>query len=336
VADPAQQSQLERWVSFGASVVAPATVLSAVLFYFGYVSSRAQYAYFGVDVDTIGLSTQDYVMRSPQPLLFPLLVLTLVGVGAMLLHNAVNRRLIGIYRRPAAQLSEPERAERAQTSARVRRVAHRLLVTGLVVFGVGAILLISYPSVRDWPLYNLVTPIVIALGVMSSWYASHVLSQIARLEAAAGGGPPPGGGQPPGLGGAPPADRDGSVLIRRTAAVLVVVVVVATLFWATATVAQWSGRGVAKYTARHLDELPSVILDTKERLYLRDPGVEETALPAAADQDFRYRYRRLRLLIQGHDRMFLVPDGWSASDSTLVVPLDDSVRAQFQFQNDPP
>lgn len=50
--------------SVATTVIAPATMLSASLFYFGYVSSRAQHEYFGLDVDTIGLSTQDYVMRS--------------------------------------------------------------------------------------------------------------------------------------------------------------------------------------------------------------------------------------------------------------------------------
>jgi hypothetical protein len=114
------------------------------------------------------------------------------------------------------------------------------------------------------------------------------------------------------------------------------VVIAAGVFWATATVAQWSGRGQAQDSARHLDRLPRVILDAKERLYLRDPGVEETMLPPAEGQTFHYRYRHLRLLIVGHDRMFLVPDAWSASDSTLVVPMDGSVRVQFQFQNQPP
>lgn len=52
---------------------------------------------------------------------------------------------------------------------------------------------------------------------------------------------------------------------------------------------------------------------------------------------FHYRYRGLRLLIEGQNRMFLVPDGvWSASDATLIVPLDGSVRVQFQFQFQPP
>ena len=123
----------------------------------------------------------------------------------------------------------------------------------------------------------------------------------------------------------------------RIASALIYVVIAASIFWATATIAQGSGRGLAKYAAQHLDDLPNVILDTKERLFLRDgPSVEETVLPQWEGQTFHYRYRGLRLLIEGQDRMFLVPDRWSASDATLIVPLDGSVRVQFQFQNQSP
>ncbi len=66
------------------------------------------------------------------------------------------------------------------------------------------------------------------------------------------------------------------------------------------------------------------------------PAITETLLPASEGQTFHYRYRGLRLLIDGQDRMFLVPEHWSASDSTLIVPLDGSVRVQFQFENQPP
>ena len=34
--------------------------------------------------------------------------------------------------------------------------------------------------------------------------------------------------------------------------------------------------------------------------------------------------------------LFLVPDIWSPSNSTLVVPLDGSVRVWFRFMNQPP
>jgi hypothetical protein len=125
-------------------------------------------------------------------------------------------------------------------------------------------------------------------------------------------------------------------LLRRSARALVVVVIVVSVFWTTATVAQWSGRGLAQRQALDLDQLPSVILDTKERLYLRSPGIDEKVLEQSEGQTFHYRYRNLRLLIHANDLMFLVPNKWSASDSTLIVKMSDSVRVQFQFQNQRP
>ncbi len=101
-----------------------------------------------------------------------------------------------------------------------------------------------------------------------------------------------------------------------------------------ATIAQWSGLGQAQEQARHLDELPSVIVDTQERLFLpSEMRVTETRLPAEEGQTFRYRYWGLRLLIFGDNLMFLVPDTWDKRDNTLVVPFDDSTRVQFQFRN---
>jgi len=299
LADESKSSQFERYLSLGASVVAPITIISALLFYFGYVSSRAQYAYFGIDVDAIGLSTQDYVMRSPQPLLVPLLVLVMIAVALVALHLWVTAWL---------GRARPERA---------RIVTHRALYIGLVILAAGITLIILYPVLADWPYYNLVTPIIVAVGAGVVAYSWRLVSRL-----------PP---QPDAL-----PSPAGSPALRRMGLVLLCVLVAATLFWSTATIAQWSGRGLARQDARHLDDLPRVILDTKERLYITDPFIKETALPPSEGQTFHYRYRNLRLLIQGKDRMFLVPDAWSASDSTLVVPLDDSVRVRFQFQNDPP
>ena len=299
MADESKSSQFERYLSLGASVVAPITIISALLFYFGYVSSRAQYAYFGIDVDTIGLSTQDYVMRSPQPLLVPLLVLVMIAVALVALHLWVTAWL---------GRARPERA---------RIVTHRALYIGLVILAAGITLIILYPVLADWPYYNLVTPIIVAVGAGVVAYSWRLVSRL-----------PP---QPDAL-----PSPAGSPALRRMGLVLLCVLVAATLFWSTATIAKWSGRGLARQDARHLDDLPRVILDTKERLYITDPFIKETALPPSEGQTFHYRYRNLRLLIQGKDRMFFVPDAWSASDSTLVVPLDDSVRVRFQFQNDPP
>jgi len=298
--------QVQRWLGVATTVIAPATLLSALLFYFGYVSSRAQYDYFGIDVDTIGLGTRDYVMRSPQPLLAPLLALVLLGALAVLGHLALRRRIDSAG---AVRLARYRLANRAGTG----------LAAALLATGIG--LLLGYAPLQDWAPYALVTPLLLAAGAAGLVYTAR----LRRLLAA------------------PVADSPGEqpaepmpVELRRGALVLAVLLIVTSLFWATATVAQWIGSGLARHYAARLDEFPSVILDTQERLYLRDPAVQETALPTAPGQRFHYRYRHLRLLIEGHDRMFLVPDRWSPSDSTLVLPLDNSVRVQFQFRNETP
>jgi hypothetical protein len=235
-------------------------------------------------------------MRSPQPLLTPLLVLTFVGVGSLALHNVLRGQITT-----------------DSASRRLRWLMRGFATVGLALLGAGVVLLLLYTVIRDWLLYGVVTPVLIAVGGAIFVYASRVLNLMR-----------------------PNGSPRGGTLLRSSSATLFFVVIAASVFWTTATVAQWSGRGLAMYQAQHLDRLPSVILDTKERLFLRSPGIDETTLPESQGQTFHYRYRHLRLLIQGHDRMFLVPDAWSPSDTTLVVPLDGSIRVQFQFQNERP
>jgi hypothetical protein len=311
--DESSRGQIEQWMSIATNIVAPTTLLGALLFYFGYVSSRAQYAYFGVDVDTIGLSTQDYIMRSPQPLLVPLLVLPLTGACLFLIDTAVRRRILSAHE-----------ADNLKGANSLRRIARSLAVCGLIVLFVGVALLFIYPYIGDWPLYGLVIPLMLASGAGLVAYASRLQRQIQDATRHASDT----------RDQLPRADL--LVSIPWAAKVLIYALIAASIFWAAATIAQWSGRGLAQSEALHLDRLPSVILDTKEQLFLRDPGIEVTTLLPSEGQTFHYRYRHLRLLIQGHNEMFLIPDVWSASDSTLIVPLDGSVRVQFQFQNDPP
>jgi hypothetical protein len=319
-------ARLEQWVNIGATIVAPTTLLGALLFYFGYVSSRSQYAYFGVDVDTIGLSTRDYIMRSPQPLLVPLLVLTLGGAGLLLLHTAVHGHISSAVADAADEASAADPgAHSARHLEHIHRTAQWSRVFGMAVVTVGVVLLFIYPYLANWAFYALVTPLLIALGTALTAYASRVLQRLQRATATAKDT-----GQPAS------ALADGSRIARWAAGVLVYVVIAASIFWATATIAQWSGLGLAKHEAQYFGNLPSVILDTRERLFLHDPYVKETVLPLSEGQTFHYRYRGLRLLIEGQNRMFLVPDEWSVSDSTLIVPLDGSARIQFQFQNQAP
>jgi hypothetical protein len=283
-------AMFDKWWSFGSTIIAPATLLSTLLFYFGYVSSRAQFRYFGLDVDTVGLSTQDYVMRSPQALLVPLLALSLGGAGLLILHLAVRRH--------------PPRAA----------VVRAFLVVSLIALFAGVVLIVGYAVLGGWSVYPLVTPLLLAGGAAGVLYGMRLPGAPAFLT---------------------PADDEGRGL-RRGVLAFALVAIIGCLFWATATIAEWTGTGNAMRTARNLNDLAPVILDTQDRLFLTDGIVKETALPAQEDARFKFRYRGLRLLIHGDGKLFLVPEKWSPSDSTLLVPLDDSVRVQFRFVNRAP
>jgi cytochrome bd-type quinol oxidase subunit 2 len=277
------------------------TVVSALLLYFGYASTRAMYEYFGVDVDAVGLSTQDFLMRSPRPLFVPLVGLLLLGMLGLWLHVWV-----------LTQAVDPDHGR-----ARLRRPARWLVTAGGLVLAAGVVLMLSYPvqTVRDWYVYDLVVPLCLAVGTVLLAYGRYVASMSADDTGA-------------------PTRSARSRSSRSLATVLAVGVVTAGVFWATSTLAQWSGRGQAEILAERLHELPSVILDTKERLYVQNPVIDESVLELEEGQTFRYRYRQLRLLlVKGGEAMFLVPAQWSTSGTTLVVPMNDEVRVQFQFEN---
>lgn len=282
--------QLQRLLGVARTFVPPATLLATLLFYFGYVWSRAQYRYFGLEVDAVGLGTREFVMRSPPALLAPLLVLGVVGTGLLVAHLLLRRRGLS------------------------HKLVARLFAAAVILITAGLVLLLGHRWFGAWPPYALVTPLTLAAGVGLAVYALRWPEGPLRRD----------------------IGKRELRPVRDGATALAYLVVAACLLWATATVAEWSGRGAAMRLARNLDQLPLVILDTQERLYLTDGVVRESELPAADDQQFRYRYRNLRLLLHGNGRLFLVPDRWTASNSTIVVPFDGSVRVQFRFVNHPP
>jgi hypothetical protein len=300
------QSRLERWAGIIAGLLAPLGLITALLFYFGYRSTQAQYAYFGIDVNTVGMSTADFVMRSPQPLLIPLVALAVIAIPILVIHTFLRRSVIHSCR--------PSR-----TVVRSRTILFRLFV-GVAIFGGIALLLsvaitFAYPFLRDLFSASLVASVGYLAGAALALYGGYMASLVRS-------GNPSGRAVWHRLGGP-----------QHAVVVLLLLVLVGSSFWATSILAGLIGRGAAGVLATQFQDLPSVILDTKERLYLRHPSVLETALPNEPGQLFRYRYRHLRLLVDGADRMFLVPEQWTNGGTSIVVPLDESVRVQFLFQN---
>ncbi|WP_028050364.1 hypothetical protein [Cellulomonas sp. URHD0024] len=290
---------LPQWLSTATQIAAPITLISTLLFYFGYVYTKSQYAYFGVDVDTIGLTPRDYVMRSPQPLLVPLLVLVVLSVAAVALHGRLRAEA-------------DERRLLPEGDAHIRRVARRWVIGSSAVLGLGLVLLLAYAWWGAWLYLSLVSACLIGVG--AGVCASALPFATTKAPGVVAG---------------------------------LWVLVVAAAFWAVSITAEWSGRGQAQSVARNLDQLPAVILDSPADLHLRNTVAAPEDLCwlsgnapdpdcAALTDEPRYRYRGLRLLVQGPSAMFLVPTQWSPSATTLMVPRDSDARLQFQFVNDSP
>jgi hypothetical protein len=289
----------DRWINILTDLVVPAGALTALLFYFGYASTRAEYRYFGVDIDAVGLNTTDFVMRSPHSLIVPIVLVALLVALGVLGHIAV-RRLI----------DRPNEGARDGRIGVIRRVSSIIAWFGAAIALCGVLLLLAYPWLVEWRAYSLTTPISLIVGITLFAYGRHLRAMTVI---------------------APQTEVD--TRARTLLRVLSAVAVAGSAFWATSTIAQWSGTGQGMLRSEHFADLPSVILDTTEPLQWHDPVIAESVLPAVAGQTYRFRYRHIRLLIAGNDRLFLVPDQWSKSGTTFVVPLNDSVRVQFQFQN---
>lgn len=283
------------------SVLAPTTLLAALLFYFGYVGTRARFEYFGVDLTMVDLSNQELLLAGLEIVYVAALVICFGVLIVVAAHAVVWWLLVS------------ETRELAWWAAGLIAVMGFLLV-GRAMVG------IVVPGVADTEDPPGQTRLALALGptlvAYSMWIAVKLL--IAWR---------------PGSTGsstftrwfATPAVR----MLRRAGTVTVLSVFVVGMFSATHSVAWTFGTGRAYENALHLKERPEVILDVREQLQSLPRGVTEISLSQATGEGFRYRYRGLRLLVAAGGKLFLIPEPWTRAGRTIIVPYDSTVRIQL-------
>jgi uncharacterized membrane protein YidH (DUF202 family) len=272
------------------SVVAPATLITALLYYFGWTATHASAAYLGIDESLLSFSTQDYLLRSVNPVFWPLAVGLIVA--ALALHGHI--RVMRYIRHP-----EP----------RVR-----------IVWIIGALALVSVVAVTygalalhyDWVSRGSfsVAPLSLTLGVAVFSYAVFI-HEVATAHAKATPATSPAGA--------------GSL-----AAVAIALLIAVGLFWQVADWATAVGVGKTRDLVNHLDAQPSVTLYSAKRLALAGPdGVSETTLPGN-DAAYRYRYTGLRLLFRSGGKYLLLSDQWTRADGrTFLIDDTPEVRLDF-------
>lgn len=100
------------------------------------------------------------------------------------------------------------------------------------------------------------------------------------------------------------------------------------LFWAMSVYAGIVGRGYAVQVEQHVGRLPEATAFSRSPLGIEASGIVETRL--GSGDGVTYRTTGLRFLERTGGRIFLVHNGWTAQDgSVIVLPDSDAIRWQF-------
>lgn len=293
---PAAQRTLGARIAEIANFLAPTTVITALLIYFGAVYTDGRLAYYGIQLGLADLSTQDLVIYGTEAIFGPLALLLIAIVLALVGHTVVTWVL----------------SDEARTTAGLLTAAGVALI-GLILTA-RAILGLLVPAVyrnENTPL----TPLTLAVGPALLAYAGWIAGQILVRN---------------------PRGRvyqwhraDQGARVRRAAIASVIVLALAGLFWATNRVAFTLGLNRSFDEAVATGRAYQVVLDTREPLPALPEGVVEERLPGAGKDGFGFRYRGFRLILESGGRLFLAPLTWTRESRTWVITYDDSVRLQM-------
>lgn len=271
------------------TIVAPTTLLTSLLFYFGWSHAYYFFDYFGVNSTLLGLTTRDYVQRSLDGLFVPLIVVACAGLVVLWGHATLRARLAAGARPPVLRTLVP-----------VVAAAGLLLAVG-GVWSVFARTVLSAHLVA--------APLCLAFGVLLLMYAIHLHRSLAAIE------------RPERAGRAPWA------AVAEWAAVFVLVGL--SLFWAASDYSAAVGRSRARHFVATLATYPSAVLYSSKSLSLTAPGVRETRCQDRdAAYRYRYDGLKL-VLQSGDQYLFLPDGWKPRNGVAILMPRSDSLRLEL-------
>jgi len=282
------------------------TLVTAVMFYFGWRRSYVQAQAMGIDVSLFGYSSQDYVLQSISSFYLPLLALAGIGLGCVWLHG----RVVDLLRSP--WLATGGRRSAAAAWTRWVALAGLLLTAVCVVFALAAGLQSPPPPVaalrRELVARQWAVPLVLVLATVAASYVWWIHRQLAPVPAP------------------DPRPWWRSLL----PAVLTAGIVMLGAFWMLEEYASAVGRGYAQQVADDVERLPRTVVLSRTPLGIQAPGVREERIGAPGSPEVRYRTTGLRLLARSGGKVLLVHDGWSPRTGTVIV-LSDGDQLSWEF-----
>ncbi|MGW4350608.1 hypothetical protein ACWELJ_00815 [Nocardia sp. NPDC004582] len=283
---PDRASEKSSKPVLGAIVAAlpPLTLISYLMFYFGWERSSQQARDMGLDVALFGYSTPDYVLRSLNTLTIPLLLTGGLALAWLALHRFVQ---IQVDRRDGTE------SERSTTRRRIRVVGRATIAAGLLVVVAAMIVIALRPAVMD----GLQVPLVLAIATAVAAYGRWL------VNAASDGKPSEEPWQ------------------RGLYALAIGVLISLFLVREVGNWADVEGHMYAGKVEQTVSRMPRVTLLSDRPLGIDAPGVKTEAVPDGST--VHYRTTGLRLLDRAGGHLFLLHDGWRRRDGITIVVADD-------------
>lgn len=274
------------------SVVAPTTLLTALLFYFGLMFAIEYFWYFGVNWTVLNLPVQNYLILSVSSSIIPLIYVT----GAM---------LFGLWLYQLSLETLP---------ARVRRIMLHVLMPSVAIAG---LILVSLAMIDIWrPMFPMAFPresrgLSLSIGVLLLTYAARLRRVLTVVQ------------RPTPLPRRVPVE----MVVAKWGAVFILVSV--GLFWAVASYAINVGETEAQGLATDLPCQPDVVLHSEKSLNLQAPTVREVT-SQSPDAGYRFSYHGLKLVPQSGDQYLFLPTGWTHTEGVaILLPRSEALRLEF-------
>ena len=318
------------------AITSQVVLITAVLYYFGWVYNQSYFGYFGIPNSLLEYGTADYVLRSIDVTFRPFLYLVFAALVSFAFHRLmmvpalikttsdlplVQNTVISGTIDPATspRSTRPAGLGRAVGSvvgwaralghwrlgpSGIRRLIGLFQAVALVLAGAAFAGLI-FPEQFGASL-GLFLPLSLMLSASLLGYTAYVRSMYPDVFAA--------------------VNLPWRITPSRTYYLILLALGLMAGLWVVGVYGHYVGTRIATNIAAQIPNRSGVVVYSTERIALNGPGIDvrEIALP---DTKYQYQYTGLRLLVRAQDKLLLLPANWQRGrDRVLVLQDDDSIR----------
>jgi hypothetical protein len=269
--------------------IAPPTFVIALAFWFGWTMTNARAAYFGIDSSMLGLSTDDYLLRSADAAFVPIAVVLVILLAAVALHGLMRSAI---------------------TAGHGLEAIKRGAISGALL---GAVL----TSLGVWAMFEplpvatnyLVPPVILGLGPSLIAYSTWTLRRVAARDSKE-------------------APREVPTWERMGYAIAVALALLG-VFWASSLYASALGLGRAEAYAQTLSARPAVTVFSVRSLDIEAPGITAIGIAdESSEYRFKYSGLRL-LIYSANKYFLVNQNWSPGSGVTIVLQDTSDIRLEF-------